>query len=112
MTLMDGVTLLKAYDYGNDVGFIIAIVALIFLGLIALIFIIEGILYEFSCEHAEILVLCGSLAVIFGAMAFTTSENPTYYEVLIDDEVSMTDFIQRYEIVKQEGKIFTIKERD
>lgn len=112
MTLMDGVTLLNSYDCGNEGCFIFAIVALIFLGLIILMLFIDGILHGFDSDHGEILVICVALAIIFSVMALTTRENFTYYEVLIDDEVSMTEFTQRYEIVKQEGQIFKIKERE
>lgn len=36
----------------------------------------------------------------------------THYQVTIDDSVSMNEFLDKYEIVKQEGKIYTIKERE
>lgn len=34
----------------------------------------------------------------------------TVYDVLIDESVSMTEFYERYEIIDQRGRIFTIKE--
>ena len=34
------------------------------------------------------------------------------YKVTIDENVSMVEFYDRYEVVDQEGKIFTIKERN
>lgn len=63
------------------------------------------------------------LAAIFGVllsllmMAFVgyITEYPTAYEtqykVTIDDNVSMNEFNEKYEIVSQEGKIYTIRER-
>lgn len=33
------------------------------------------------------------------------------YKVTIDESVSMVEFYQRYEILSQEGKIYTIKEK-
>lgn len=33
------------------------------------------------------------------------------YKVTISDEVSMNEFMKKYEIINQEGKIYTIKER-
>lgn len=33
------------------------------------------------------------------------------YKVTIDESVSMIEFYQRYEILSQEGKIYTIKEK-
>lgn len=34
------------------------------------------------------------------------------YKVTIDDSVSMTEFMDKYEIIDQEGKIYTVKERE
>ncbi len=35
---------------------------------------------------------------------------PTY-KVIISDEVSMNEFMDKYEILNQDGKIYTVKER-
>jgi hypothetical protein len=35
-----------------------------------------------------------------------------HYKVTIDDSVSMNEFLDKYEILDQEGKIYTVKERD
>lgn len=35
----------------------------------------------------------------------------TVYDVLIDESVSMTEFYGKYEIIDQQGQIFTIKEK-
>jgi hypothetical protein len=35
----------------------------------------------------------------------------TTYKVLISDEVSINDFMDKYEIIDQEGKIYTVRER-
>jgi hypothetical protein len=34
------------------------------------------------------------------------------YKVTISDEVSMNEFLDKYEIIEQEGKIYTVRERD
>ena len=34
------------------------------------------------------------------------------YKVTIDDSVSMNEFLDKYEILGQEGKIYTVKERE
>lgn len=108
---MEGITILNSYDCGNDIAFIVSIVILILMGLIALISFIGGCIYGFCDSHVTIMMTCGTIALFFGILAISTYENPTYYEVLIEDEVSMTEFTQRYEIVKQEGQIFTVKEK-
>jgi hypothetical protein len=35
-----------------------------------------------------------------------------HYKVTIDDSVSMNEFLDKYEILGQEGKIYTVKERE
>jgi low affinity Fe/Cu permease len=106
---MEGITILNSYNHGNDIAFMVSIAILILMGLIVLISFICGCIYGFSDYHVSIWMTCGAIALFFGILAISTYENPTYYEVLIEDEVSMTEFTQRYEIVKQEGQIFTIK---
>lgn len=54
-------------------------------------------------------VVCG-LSLSFTIMA-GSQENHTEYEVLIDESVSFNEFNEKYEVVKQNGKIYTIKEK-
>ena len=53
----------------------------------------------------------GALIGIIPAKLTKPSEYETQYKVTISDEVSMNDFLERYEIVSQEGKIYTVIER-
>lgn len=59
-----------------------------------------------------------SLGVLFGGLigllpGFTTKpiEFKDQYKVLISEEVSMVEFMEKYEIVEQEGRIYTIEEK-
>ena len=52
-----------------------------------------------------ILILIGT----FGAI-FLKIPGDTIYEVIIDDSVSMTDFMNSYEILEKREDIYTIKE--
>lgn len=85
-----------------------------------LIMLIAGIAI---CLHAKdfdgiiVPILLGVvLGALFGAIAGSATEKPieyeTQYKVTISDEVSMNDFLERYEIVDQEGKIYTVRERN
>lgn len=38
--------------------------------------------------------------------------NHIEYKVTIDDSVSMNEFLDKYEILDQEGKIYTVRERE
>lgn len=57
-------------------------------------------------------IVCGVLFGLLPAKTTTPSEYETQYKVIISDEVSMNDFLERYEIIDQEGKIYTVRERD
>ena len=39
------------------------------------------------------------------------TEYATEYKVTIDDSVSMNEFMDKYEIINQEGKIYTVREK-
>ena len=72
-----------------------------------------------ECEWWLILV-CLVLGIMGGAMlggvlgdvAKTPTAYETHYKVTIDDSVSMNEFLDKYEIIDQEGKIYTVKERE
>lgn len=58
-----------------------------------------------------------SAGLIFVTLSFVFNlcfEEPDYmsYDVIIDNEVSMKEFHDNYEIVSVKGKIYTIKERE
>lgn len=58
-------------------------------------------------------VVLGLLSgLLVGAITSTPTEYKTEYKVTISDEVSMNDFLSKYEIVDQEGKIYTVRERN
>lgn len=55
-----------------------------------------------------------SLIVILFSIAIYLSQPSDIkeYQVTIDDSVSMVEFNERYEVIKVEGKIYTIREKD
>lgn len=70
--------------------------------------------YDYS--NVVVGVILGLLAgILFGSMLGDTMGTPTeyaaQYKVTISDEVSMNEFLERYEIIGQEGKIYTVRER-
>ena len=58
-----------------------------------------------------IVVACVVVACLSGTHSKTDISH-IEYKVTIDDSVSMNDFIDKYEILDQEGKIYTVKERE
>ena len=72
----------------------------------------------FANERIILGLICIALALgsgIVGSLGGTYSEtdiNHIEYKVTIDDSVSMNEFLDKYEIIDQEGKIYTVKERE
>lgn len=63
-----------------------------------------------------VFILCGIfMGGFFGFLVGAAHETPveyqTQYKVVISDEVLMSEFTEKYEVVNQEGKIYTIIER-
>lgn len=56
-------------------------------------------------------ILGGALGSVTG-LAFCHPVNyETQYKVTISDEVLMIDFYEHYEVIDQDGKIFTVREK-
>jgi cellulose synthase/poly-beta-1,6-N-acetylglucosamine synthase-like glycosyltransferase len=53
-----------------------------------------------------------TLAIIDGSTNHLKNYGHTEYKVVIDDSVLMNEFLDKYEILGQEGKIYTVKERE
>lgn len=55
------------------------------------------------------LVMSVAISSIF-ALGSPETYTPVY-QVIISEEVSLTEFYDKYDIIKQEGQIFTVKEK-
>ena len=83
------------------------------------LFIIIGAIVawrEGDCTWAFVFILLGLvLSCIVGMVVATETSYPTAYEtqykVTIDDSVSLNEFNEKYEVISQEGKIYTVRER-
>ena len=64
-----------------------------------------GVILSIIAIIASIVVSC------LGDATNKNSINHIEYKVTIDDSVSMTEFMGKYEILDQEGKIYTVRER-
>lgn len=71
-----------------------------------------------DCEFAIVPVLfCiglafgGMLGALSGSWFSQPTEYTTEYKVIISDEVSLNEFNEKYEIIGQDGKIYTVRER-
>ena len=59
-----------------------------------------------------ILMIITFFVMILGLVENGHSVNYIEYKVTIDDSVSMNEFLDKYEIIDQEGKIYIVKERE
>lgn len=91
----------------------------IMFGVCSFVFLIIGIcISAYSHDWRNLCwVLCGALmGAWFGTIIGAGTEIPegyeTQYKVAISDEVNMGDFFEKYELVDQEGKIYTVRERE
>ena len=69
----------------------------------------SGCIVGIACIGVLISFFVGGAAAI-GCSTLTAYV--TEYKVIISDEVSMNEFMDNYEILDREGKIYTIRERE
>lgn len=115
---MTGVDILAAEEVAVEFAFNWTWFWIVFgvAGLVAVIaFIALAIKYGVGLEDlkcASLLLLIGVIGgMLFGVGGQTPTKYETQYKVTVSDEVSMTDFLERYEIIEIEGKIFTVREK-
>ena len=85
-------------------------------GSVIITLIIGMALYSDIGMYGVLIGLLGGLCVTMSigaccARDATPLEYETHYKVTISEEVKMTEFLERYEIIDQEGKIYTVRER-
>jgi hypothetical protein len=116
---MNGVEILAveqvgvAFKYNCD-----ALLLLIIIG--AAIGLVMGLIYALTEGEWIYFVVSVVLGLVFGticgALIGAADAIPTeyvnQYKVTISDEVSMNEFNEKYEIIDQEGKIYTVRERE
>lgn len=116
---MNGVEILASSEVLVDSAFNWGTFGCVCGGVFALCFIIGIIVCAIcKCDWENLIgfALVGlMLGGIFGAgVGYGTSIPLTYetrYKVIVSNEVQMNDFVEKYEILDQEGKIYTVRER-
>ena len=118
---MEGVTILNQYEVVLEKAFswptfwlIVGIAAVASAAISFLTCLSEG---DMSWEL--ILVVTIFATVILGGIVGTLVgydrgdpiKTTTEYQVIITDDVSMSDFMNKYEIIEQEGLIYTVREK-
>ena len=109
---MDGVTILNSYEHLTNFGSIFAI-SIFFGCFLAGSIVSLFVLLKYKCNSwmgFTILVICVTLTIIYGCF-IPKKEYETRYQVTVDNSISMNEFQNKYEIIKVEGKIYTVHER-
>ncbi len=116
---MTGVEILATQEVATDFVFNWMAFFIIF-GVIFMFLVLFGIFMSMRFDDWKQLIIGLILGAIvggsFGTIVGFGDKTPTafenQYKVTISDEVSMNDFLERYEIINQEGKIYTVRERN
>ena len=113
---MNGVEILSVQEVVAEATSNWWLAGFVWLGVI----VFGGIIGFWISRKGEAVIAGCFIAALLGIFAFagvaTATNKPveyeTHYKVTIDDSVSMNEFLDKYEILDQEGKIYTVKERE
>lgn len=109
---MDGVTILNSYQYLTNTSSIMRLIFLCILFLaVSIIALFELIKHKCKSWIEGILFIIFITLTIVCRGLIPEKKYETCYQVTTDDSVSMNEFQNKYEIIKVEGKIYTVKER-
>ena len=110
--MMEGIEVLSVGSIGiNQVfNWDVAIAGGIFLGIILSVWI--GLATESVVGGlVSFLVMGAFFGILLGANVEKYADTVPTYKVIVSDTVSINEFYERYEVLEQDGKIFTIKEK-
>ena len=84
---------------------------------LGIVFLLVSMLLAADYYHiaGTIVAVFAVVCFVFAPLGVISNENDINhieYKVIIDDSVSMNEFLDKYEILDQEGKIYTVKERE
>lgn len=105
-------TILDSFEYAVSMDFNwISIPILLLVAIAIFIFVYEGL--DLSIDASVGIAAITALALFFLYLVFCPAkELETRYKVLLNNEISITEFLEDYEILKQEGLILTVREKE
>lgn len=115
---MPGVEILASAQVATEFIYNYWLAALVWIGIIIFTGAFAFLVADY--DKWQIGILGSTMGALIGIIAFvgiiSATAKPiayeTQYKVTISDSVSMTDFYEHYEVIEQEDKIFTVKERE
>lgn len=115
--MIDGVTVLASETVMTSCTGI-NIINYIFIGLLALSFfsLFAGAKVNSLglIKTGVIMLVCSFILLLISSLMDPITQIPDYtkYEVIIDDSVSMSEFMNTYEILEQREQIYVVKEKE
>ena len=112
--IMDGVWIINVNPADKPYNVVACAVAgMILFGLAALLMCLLEDRFDWRDRMIFIvaIVALGAMAGIFVGVMHNRYLNPVTYDVMIGDNVPFNDFTEQYEIIKQNGNIYTVKEK-
>ncbi len=117
---MNGVEILSQTNIYEIDGYWWIMAVIVGVGVInGLVFAIkEWIDCGFDWAVLLIFTLCSTAGVVLGILGFGWSVHETdtvdyiEYKVIISEDVSFVEFTNKYEVLDQEGQIYTVRERE
>ena len=94
----------NAYNSLEAIGFIVFIVFGIVLTILAAVSVA-------LCDEYTIGVIMAVAAILALFLAFKMPATDTMYKITIDDNVTAKELYEQYEIISQEGLIYTVKDK-
>lgn len=112
--VMEGITVLNEIAVS---GYVPGGVLLTILGVVGILFcVIMAIVLFYDKENGAAITMLLLMMVCCGALCAGIDElikpTETHYQVIIDDSVPVNEFFERYEVIEQNGKIYTVRERN
>lgn len=113
--MLDGITVLNHYyNYSSALLFYAIAIGLFIIGILMWV----GVYDEYNdfedismCIVAVIISLLLSVPIGYSLHEGKLATDTVLYDVTIDDSVDFNEFNDKYEIIMQKGKIFTIQEK-
>lgn len=116
---MTGVEILTSTEVATEFGFCWGIFwGTIIIAVIITAFICSLEYFKGECDAGIYIVLIpmafvgAILGFMVGMIVGIPTEYETQYKVTISDEVNFNEFVEKYEIIEQDGKIYTVREKE
>ena len=116
---MNGVDILTTFEVATETTFNWSLFWLVFftVGVVSFFFFIFAVFRDNEVvDFVFSIITAVIVAVGIGFIAGDALGDPIAYEnqykVTISDEVSLNEFYEKYEVLDQDGKIYTVRERD